>query len=335
MQELSAQQCSAKTELFGRLNRLRRLMVLSTVCCGLVGLPESVEAKPSAPAKQEKIILSFPNKQCGKLFVISENAVLEQGDIPTSLFAVARGNVNVPANMKLQFDVGNAVIGDLSFIKSLNPKPIASIRFRMQEVMDEQFPNLASLTETERIDADGTEIGDRGLASLSNLKKMQYLRVSRSQVHGDSFGAFAGWDRLAVMLLSYNDLKPGCLKKLPRLKKLWKLDLFSTGIGDSDLADLKGLPLLTELKLGRNQKITDKGINTILSMSKLQLLDLSFTSVTAEGLKRLKAMPKLLQLTVDLERLKPVDVYHLRRALPKCQIVDALKHTSVPIDFFK
>lgn len=284
---------------------------------------------------QEKITLSFPNKPCGKLFVIPDNADYEQGDIPSSLFAAARGTVSVPANLKLQYDVGNAVIGDLSFVKSLNPKPIASIRFRMQEVMDEQFPNLAGLTETQRLDADGTEISDRGLASLANMKKMCYLRVSRSQVHGESFGALAGWDRLAVLLLAYNDLKPGCLKKLPRLKKLWKLDLFSTGIGDFDLADLKGMPALIELKLGRNQKITDKGINAILAMPKLQLLDLSFTSVSVEGLKKLKAMPKLLQLTVDLERLKPIDVYHLRRALPKCQIVDALKHTSVPIDFFK
>ncbi len=338
MLELLEQQCSAKTShAFQKLSELKSLITLLVVSISFFGcLVQASQAKPSQPRpSQPSIILSFPNKNCGKLFAIAPNADLNQGDVPATLFAVARGDVKVPPGTKLQFDVGNAVIDDLSFLKSLNPKPIKAVRFRLQEVEDDQFPNLSGLTECERLDLDSTDIADRGLTSLSPLKKVRFFKAARTQIRGDGFGAFKGWDELHVLLLSSNDFKPGCFKKLPRLKKVRKIDLFSTGIGDSDLADLKGMPALVELKIGKNNKITDKGMAALVAMPTLELIDLSFTSVTVEGLKKLKGLPKLRQLTVSFEKLTPLGVYHLRRALPNCQLVDTIQHTSVPLDFFK
>lgn len=316
---------------------LTTLVCVVSISFGATFAKKTTKTKPFVPkGAKEKLRLSFlKDKSCGKLFVITQPAEYKAGDLILSYLGEARGDVLVPPLTLVQLNVGNAVISDLSFLKNVNPKPIAAVRFRMQEVPDSQFHHLAHLTELESLDADSTDLSDSGLIGMSSLRHMKYLRASRAQIRGDGLSSLKGWDELIALRLAYNDLKPGCLKKLPRLKGLKKIELDSTGVGDSDLFDLKGMPVLNEIQAARNSRITDKGMAALLEIPTLELLDLSFTSTTVKGLKTLSKLPNLRHMTVSFEKLKPLGVYELRRALPNCDLVDNLQHTNVPIDFFK
>jgi len=94
------------------------------------------------------------------------------------------------------------------------------------------------------------------------------------------------------------------LKFLQPFPRLADLNLASTGVGDTGIAQLKGLREIESLNLSRS-KITDTGLAALNDMPKLRRLNVRGTAVTAEALGALrKAIPQL-KITADVAVAEP------------------------------
>ncbi|MBC8872533.1 MAG: HEAT repeat domain-containing protein [Planctomycetes bacterium] len=119
-----------------------------------------------------------------------------------------------------------------------------------------------------------------------------------------------------------------------------------SGLTDDDLVDLKGLPGLNHLRLGRpvaftdtdvivtNTKITDSGLEHLTELSSLKTLDLSGSQVTGPGLEHLKGLPNLRTLHLGGTQITDSGLEHLTGLtylqtldLRGCSVTDAgLEH---------
>ena len=153
-----------------------------------------------------------------------------------------------------------------------------------------------------------TNVGDRGLESLRNLrvreldlyltavtdKGMRHLRdlpIERLNLTGTAMSD-SGLEHLkslplAVLVLRGTKVTSaglGVLRDLP----LQYLDLTNTTITDDGLVHLKGLRELKTIELS-DTAITDQGLSDLIEIPQLTTVYLAGTRVTAAGLARFKA----------------------------------------------
>jgi len=106
------------------------------------------------------------------------------------------------------------------------------------------------------LNVDGTDVTSKGLAGMSCLKKLTYLRACYLRDGGKIIRALKG------------------------SKAIRELSLTGSDIGDEDLKDLQTLPNLVALNIGYNMRVTDRGLPHLAKLKNLQLISLDQTSVT-------------------------------------------------------
>jgi hypothetical protein len=128
-------------------------------------------------------------------------------------------------------------------------------------------------------------------------------------------------------------------------KPIVAVALYCTKVTDAWLANLKGWATLEDLCLS-NTKVTDAGLIHLSGLKQLQVLDLAFTKVTDAGLRHVSGLQKLQWLDLcgtsvtdaglkHLTRLRDLEFLHvartkvtkkglkmIRKALPKCIVID-------------
>jgi hypothetical protein len=105
---------------------------------------------------------------------------------------------------------------------------------------------------------------------------------------------------------------------LAKLKRLKKLTLASTDIGDSGLAALGSLRELNELDLTGTQ-VTDAGLDALQRLSRLDKLSLAGTAVTDAGLMKLASNVALRYVHVTVRQsISREGVRQLKACLPLC-----------------
>ncbi len=130
---------------------------------------------------------------------------------------------------------------------------------------------MSQLRELRSLSLWGTTVNDDDLRQLINLKALQSVDLSFTQVSGQS------------------------IKILSPLKELVSLRLDSCNVTDDHLADLK-IDAPTVDALSRNTKVTDRRMKDIRNLDQVLLLELSDCVVTDEGLMSLGQMPVIQHL---------------------------------------
>ncbi|EFC42321.1 Hypothetical protein NAEGRDRAFT_80455 [Naegleria gruberi] len=109
--------------------------------------------------------------------------------------------------------------------------------------------------------------------------------------------------------LTESDINP--LRGLTKLNKLEKLDLSGCNLTDDHLKSLTGLRNIRELNLSINRYVSDLGIKYLFQASdsligsKIEALDLSFTSVSDNSLLCLRSLTNLKQLHLMQSSISP------------------------------
>jgi hypothetical protein len=130
------------------------------------------------------------------------------------------------------------------------------------QATDECLKAIGQLSHLERLYLwDARTVTDKGVAHLSNLRKVKYIHLSFSNISDESLRTFGTMKQLEGLSLQGNrftDVGLEHLKDLPELTSL-AVDLGPTHITDAGLAHLHGLKKLRDLMIQRTQ-VTNEGI---------------------------------------------------------------------------
>ncbi|GAB4155468.1 MAG: hypothetical protein Tsb009_32270 [Planctomycetaceae bacterium] len=161
---------------------------------------------------------------------------------------------------------------------------------------------LATLTDVQSLDLTGcTQLSDKGIATLKNLKKLKHLSLARcSRISDEGLDHLKGLTSLTSLDLTYcRFISNAGLAKLKPLTQLTELNLSQCSrISNEGLAHLKAFPNLEKLNLSYCRSWNDEGAKHLTSLQKLTELDLTNTIVGDEGLKTIASMPSLKTLNL-------------------------------------
>ncbi len=151
---------------------------------------------------------------------------------------------------------------------------------------------------------------DRILDTVKHFRQLEgfYLEGARITDHG--LAALEGKRRLVRLDLSDTRVGDQGLTHVEGLSSLEILHLNGTDVFDEGLARLRGLIRLTTLGL-RGTKVTDAGLAHLKGLSRLESLDLDGTKITDDGLARLAGLTKLTTLSLSETLVSDVGLAYL------------------------
>ena len=135
----------------------------------------------------------------------------------------------------------------------------------------------------------------------------------------------SNWKTEDLMKITSLNLKYLKFEKLDvayicQLKTLTELDFVRSTIGTQELSQLKFLPRLSKLNLGKVD-LKDEGLAFVKDIKTLTVLNLHNTEITDTGLAHLKSMSSLKEIELThCSKLSAAGIADLRAALPNCKI---------------
>ncbi|MBM4071491.1 MAG: hypothetical protein FJ271_21530 [Planctomycetes bacterium] len=190
-------------------------------------------------------------------------------------------------------------------IKDLPGKP-----FRLKSVMFEPVPNekpndqqIAELGKLKHLDGlwvSSTQVSEKGLQVIRDLRKLRILAVFNVPVSDDFLRIVEAMPDLESLDVVRGATTHNGLRHLRSLKKLQRLGYDTTDKGGEALKHLNELPKLGHLSLGG--AFDGTGFEQ-LSSTILTTLHLQPSGLNDEGLQKLKPRPSLTALNVNQTKI--------------------------------
>ena len=175
-------------------------------------------------------------------------------------------------------------------------REIKQLRLPASQLTDADLDGLSKLTSLQQLNLSGNAVTDRGLAQLANLPELAELELFETRAAGHFLEHSSRWPNLSSINLSHSPVTGEGLARMGSLPNLRFLLLDHSQVSDVGLTSLATQPDLRTLRLD-DTLITDKGLAAVdnLRFPKLEVLNVSKTAVTAEGISRLQ-LSRLKQL---------------------------------------
>jgi len=163
---------------------------------------------------------------------------------------------------------------------------LTSLDISFTQITDVGLEHLASLEQLEELNLGGDKISGAGLHVLKLLPKLRKLSFYGIQRRN------AGWCWAPVV----TDLE---LETISLLGGLEELNVgLGVALGTPRPSDLGPADSEAECRIAGGTRITDLGLSKLASLKKLQSLDVSGSSITANGVKTLAAFHELRRLSL-------------------------------------
>jgi hypothetical protein len=253
-----------KTRVENRIAEAGLLAAESKIPITLLPLPASASEPSATAAAGEKPFMPVP--AFGDPKPAASGATASPRAIAERVLAM-RGTVSL--------DIGGREVR----ISALNELPAGDLTITSidldegQAITDADLPAFATLPRLKRIYIQGSKITGSGLATLTTLPELEFLRLDRGVLND------AAMDHIAKM------------------KKLNYLDVAFTQITDAGLAKLVTLSDLQVL-YSQGNRVTAAGLNTLLPLEKLINVNLDETKVDDAAITVLAKLPNLQILTL-------------------------------------
>jgi len=160
---------------------------------------------------------------------------------------------------------------------------------------DEGLQNAADWPLLERLDLAGAPLSG-GFFRSASFPELSELILDSSAVTDGALEYICRLPKLAILKLGNTAIGDAGAKNLAACRKLKQLDLQTTDVSDSAVPHLAELPL-ADLSLG-NTDISDDGIKALSAMGSLERLNLAKTRVTNAAFPQLGKLPRLRRLDV-------------------------------------
>lgn len=177
---------------------------------------------------------------------------------------------------------------------------------------NEDAPSLSVLRGLKRLQLSRTKITDAGLAGIAPLTDLEVLDLSGTEITDAGLKHLSNLRNLRVLNLARTKVRGPGLVHLAALPKLESLNLFHSGVTDEGLVSLAGFTRLEGLGLNRTE-VTDAGLSHLAGLTKLKRLGLRGTKVTDAGLVNLSDLTNLESLDLSKTGLSDKGLVHLRR----------------------
>lgn len=185
----------------------------------------------------------------------------------------------------LPVDGVNLVDEDLALLNGKNVEALSVINQR--GLKDAAFQYLKVLP-IRRLLASYTEITDEALRHIGQLKELENLDIDGCQaVTSDGLKYICDLPNLrSVHLKHIRNLDDRVAPYLSKMKKLERVLLESTAVGDETLKAIENLPI-SEIILGDCNNVTDRGLESVARLRDIFVIDIGSKHVTDEGFAKL------------------------------------------------
>lgn len=141
--------------------------------------------------------------------------------------------------------------------------------------------------DVSTVDLGGTEAGDREMAYLESLPKLEVVVLRDTHVTDAGLAHLRPLASLSYLDLHGTEITDAGLEAIGQLAALEDLDLSQTAVGDGGMSHLAGLPRLRSLDLTHTH-VGDAGLPPLNRLRHLQWLGLGETEVTPAALAKLR-----------------------------------------------
>lgn len=241
-------------------------------------------------------VLSGVNSICSLSFDQSKVS-LTQADL-SYISSLARLQSLDLSNLPLSDEILRGIEGSSTLTK---------LKLSNSSLTDACLRSLERMTELVSLDISGNCLSGQGLKSVAKLVRLENLDISSPIEAG--FG------------ISEPNAYSGQLKNLEPLTMLTTLDLSKVALTMSDIDSVVKLKKLRSLQLSGTQ-LTDEGLARLVQLSGLNALDISGTKISDAGVQSLFRLKQLTTLSIHGTQIRNEKLEELRKALPKCEIVD-------------
>jgi hypothetical protein len=188
------------------------------------------------------------------------------------------------------------------------------------KITDAGVEHLAKLTNLKKLELLRVpELTDAALAPLVGLTDLEEITLSGAGISGPGLVHLAGLSKLKSLVIPWSALDDAGLANLGRLTSLRALYIGGGSYTDAGLAHLGNLTGLTELGVG-SDGCTEAGMAHLSRLTNLRTLNLAGAPVTDAWLDRIAGMKALRELHIESAQLSDEAVARLRRALPLVQV---------------
>jgi Leucine rich repeat/Leucine Rich repeat len=247
----------------------------------------------------KRLELCYSGVQDAHLAKLSSLPALEELNLdscPVGDWAMAHlADNNVVPNLK-SLDLADTDVSDISMAHVAKFRNLTRLSLFYCNIGNRGLQHICKLTGLEVLNLDSREISDSGLSHLRNLPNLRSLDVFSGRVSD-----------------------AGCAH-ISQIKSLEALELCGGGIGDLGCSLISELGNLTSLNISQNERITNRGASSLVSLKNLRALNLSHTRVNAAGqLKLPKSLESLALLgCLGIDDAKSVASLQSRMPALKC-----------------
>jgi len=216
----------------------------------------------------------------------------------------AQGDVHVPAGKRLRLSLNKTAWRDLSWLSKLRPDDLYMLLLPALSTdpvkpSDGCMPHIARLAGLRSLNLGQTDVTDKGLRYIKNLKSLEYLDIP---------------PRLTDRGMAY-------IAELTTLKGLYLGGVRISQVTDAGLRHLSKLTSLEELYL-RGERMSDDGLAYLRALPRLEYLCLFGSHFTDRGMVHIKAIPSLRILSFHQGLCQITDVGMVQISeMPKLQIL--------------
>jgi hypothetical protein len=238
--------------------------------------------------------------------------------LPASVVAVVQ-----PAQESNEFAQAQATLNKIGvsweFDNNRPGRPVVGIGFIRNPATDEALAVLSAFPDLERVGLHRSNVTANGIARLKKVAKLQELHLGSDLVLTDDLlDRVNELPQLRSLSIWCKNVTNNSLARLKDLTGLHKLNLSTTPIDDGALVHLRGMKELGELNLTnvgsitQFRSITDKGLEHLQGLTKLEVLLIPNSRITGQGMAFLAKMPNLRVLDLFHTNLDDVGLGHLK-----------------------
>jgi len=246
-------------------------------------------------------------------------------------FGEAQGDVHVPAGKRLRLILNKTAWKNWSWLSKLRPDDLYMLLLPALSTdpvkpSDGCMPHIVRLAGLRSLNLGQTDVTDKGLRYIKNLKSLEYLDIpprltDRGMAYIAELTTLKGLYLGGVQISQVTDAG---LRHLSKLTSLEELYIRGERMGDAGLAHLRDLPRLEYLCLFGSH-FSDRGMVHVKIMPSLRILSFHerLCRITDAGLVQISEMPKLQILCLhEMKNITDDGLAHLSklRSLKKLNI---------------